>query len=130
MFEESAPIPAQSPSPAQVLAPEGEPVEFIYKGKRFHIHATLSRWRESGGWWNRIDDGGVAARKFAPSTPPAGSAEALERQSERALAHFDDGHRAIWSVEAAPEGALTTFEIELDEITGSWKIRPTSRPSL
>ena len=50
--------------------------------------------------------------------------------TDRALAHFDDGHRAIWRVEAAPEGALTTFEIELDEITGTWKIRPTSRPTL
>ena len=142
MFEESVPKPAQSPSPAQlitpaqVLAPEGEPVEFIYKGKRFHIHATLSRWRESGGWWNRIDDGGVAARKYGTSTSSTGAANSingvadLEALSERALAHFDDGHRAIWRVEAAPEGALATFEIELDEITGSWKIRPTSRPSL
>jgi len=125
MFEEPAPMPAQSPSPAQVLAPEGEPVEFIYKGKRFHIHATLSRWRESGGWWNRIDDGGVAARKAGKS-----SVDGLELLTDRALAHFDDGHRAIWRVEAAPEGALTTFEIELDEITGTWKIRPTSRPTL
>ena len=125
MFEEPAPMPVQSPSPAQVLAPEGEPVEFIYKGKRFHIHATLSRWRESGGWWNRIDDGGVAARKVGK-----GSLAGLELLTERTLAHFDDGHRAIWRVEAAPEGALATFEIELDEITGSWKIRPTSRPTL
>jgi hypothetical protein len=42
---------------------------------------------------------------------------------------FDDGGKAIWRVEAAPEGALATFEIELDEITGKWQIRPTSRPS-
>jgi hypothetical protein len=41
---------------------------------------------------------------------------------------FDDGARAIWRVEAAPVGALATFELELDEITGSWQIRPTSRP--
>jgi hypothetical protein len=42
---------------ARVIAPEGEPLEFIYKGRRFHVHAIVSRWRESGGWWNRIDDG-------------------------------------------------------------------------
>ena len=41
---------------------------------------------------------------------------------------FNDGARAIWRVEAAPVGALATFEIELDEITGHWQIRPTSRP--
>lgn len=41
---------------------------------------------------------------------------------------FDDGARAIWRVEAAPVGALATFEIELDEVTKTWLIRPTSRP--
>ena len=95
---------------ARVIAPEGEPLEFIYKGRRFHVHAIVSRWRESGGWWNRIDDGRL---KKGP----------LEDVI------FDDGGKAIWRVEAAPEGALATFEIELDEITGKWQIRPTSRPS-
>jgi hypothetical protein len=104
----------QSPlnQPARVLAPEGEPTEFLYKGRRFHIHAIVSRWRESGGWWNRIDDG----NRHAPSNE-SGEANI-----------FDDGARAIWRVEAAPEGTLTTFEIERDEITGTWQIRPTSRP--
>jgi len=95
-----------------VLAPEGEPVEFLYKGKRFHIHAIVSRWRESGGWWNRIDDG-----------------SRVHHQKHLEQTIFDDGARAIWRVEAAPVGALATFEIELDEITGRWQIRPTSRPT-
>ncbi len=100
----------QTPEGARVIAPEGEPLEFMYKGRRFHVHAIVSRWRESGGWWNRIDDGRL---KKGP----------LEDVI------FDDGGKAIWRVEAAPEGALATFEIELDEITGKWQIRPTSRPS-
>jgi len=95
---------------ARVIAPEGEPLEFMYKGRRFHVHAIVSRWRESGGWWNRIDDGRL---KKGP----------LEDVI------FDDGGKAIWRVEAAPEGMLATFEIELDEITGKWQVRPTSRPS-
>ena len=95
---------------ARVIAPEGEPLEFIYKGRRFHVHAIVSRWRESGGWWNRIDDG------------------RLQKAPLEDLI-FDDGGKAIWRVEAAPEGALATFEIELDELTGRWQIRPTSRPS-
>lgn len=95
---------------AKVLAPEGEPLEFMYKGRRFHVHAIVSRWRESGGWWNRIDDGRL---KKGP----------LEDVI------FDDGGKAIWRVEAAPEGMLATFEIELDEITGKWQVRPTSRPA-
>ncbi len=48
----------------------------------------LSRWCEAGGWWNRISDG-----KFRP----------------------DDQARALWTVEAAPIGALTTFQLERDE---------------
>ena len=113
MFElainpEPAPIPVAG---ARVLAPEGEPLEFMYKGRRFHVNAIVSRWRESGGWWNRIDDGRLANSAKEP----------LEDLI------FDDGGKAIWRVEAAPEGALTTFEIELDEITGKWQIRPTSR---
>ena len=113
MFESThTPETPAVPVVPAVLAPEGEPVEFLYKGKRFHIHAVLSRWRESGGWWNRIDDG-----------------MRLHHQKYLEQSIFDDGARAIWRVEAAPVGALATFEIELDEITGSWQIRPTSRPA-
>ena len=73
------------------------PIEFTFKGRRFRIHAVLSRWCEAGGWWNRISDG-----KFRP----------------------DDQARALWTVEAAPIGALTTFQLERDEATGQWIIRP------
>jgi hypothetical protein len=116
MFELTKdPEPASnSIADARVLAPEGEPLEFMYKGRRFHIHAIVSRWRESGGWWNRIDDGRLVD-----------SASFRNKPLEDLI--FDDGGKAIWRVEAAPEGALTTFEIELDEITGKWQIRPTSR---
>jgi len=108
MFEEAiTQNPATPPPGARVLAPEGEPIEFIYNGHKFHIHAIVSRWRESGGWWNCISDG-------------------KNRVSEENI--FDDGARAIWRVEAAPVGALAIFEIELDEVTKTWLIRPTSRP--
>ena len=111
MFEQPASDPVSlPPASARVLAPEGEPIEFLYKGRLFHVHGIVSRWRESGGWWNRIDDGRLTAQPL-----------------EQVI--FDDGARAIWRVEAAPVGALATFEIELDEITKSWQIRPTSRPS-
>jgi hypothetical protein len=72
------------------------PIEFTYRGKRFRIHAVLSRWCEAGGWWNRISDG---------------------------IYRPDDGARALWTVEAAPIGSLTTFELERDEITGSWIVK-------
>ena len=86
---------------ASEIIPAGEvlidgpttPIEFTFRGKRFRIHAVLSRWCESGGWWNRVSDG-----KYRP----------------------DDQARALWRVEAAPIGALTTFQLERDEATGQW----------
>jgi len=124
MFEQPAPnppthlaegsIPA-APAISAVLAPQGEPIEFIYKGHRFHIHNILSRWQESGGWWNRISDGNLH--------------DSVHKSAHLEQSIFNDGGRAIWRVEAAPVGALATFEIELDELTGKWIIRPTSRPA-
>jgi hypothetical protein len=29
----------------------------------------------------------------------------------------------LWTVEAAPIGALNTFQLERDEITGSWTVK-------
>jgi len=87
MFEQPASDPVPQPAGARVLAPEGDPIEFLYRGNRFHNQKHL----------------------------------------EQSI--FNDGGRAIWRVEAAPVGALATFEIELDELTGTWTIRPTSRPS-
>lgn len=81
--------------PHEILVDGVTPVEFTFRGRRFRIHAVLSRWCEAGGWWNRISDG-----MYRP----------------------DDGARALWRVEAAPVGALTTFEIERDEITGTWRV--------
>lgn len=118
---------ATSPVTARVIAPEGEPMEFIYKGRRFHVHSIVSRWRESGGWWNRIDDGRLRGshQGDARNLKNSKNLEELEELEELAL---NDGGKAIWRVEAAPIGSVATFEIELDEITGTWQIRPTSRP--
>ena len=91
----------EEPHVASEIIPAGEvlidgpttPIEFTFRGRRFRIHAVLSRWCESGGWWNRVSDG-----KYRP----------------------DDQARALWRVEAAPIGALTTFQLERDEATGQW----------
>ena len=91
-------VPAQVIPAHEVVSDGGlTPIEFTFKGRRFRIHAVLSRWCEAGGWWNRISDG-----KFRP----------------------DDQARALWTVEAAPIGALTTFQLERDETTGQWIVRP------
>jgi hypothetical protein len=80
------------------------PMEFTYRGKRFRIHSVLNRWCEAGGWWNRISDGVYRANDLSNDLP-------------------NDNARAIWRVEAAPIGAVTTFELERDEATGKWLIR-------
>jgi hypothetical protein len=115
MFENSQPRiePLAKPvGQAEISLFDGEPIEFTYRGRRYRIYAVLSRWREAGGWWNRASDG-----NYRP----------------------DDGARALWRVEAAPLGAMTTFEIEridqadltIEEAANGflWRIRPSSRPS-
>ena len=46
-------------APAHYVISDGAatPIEFTFRGKRFRIHAVLSRWCEAGGWWNRVSDG-------------------------------------------------------------------------
>ena len=90
-------VRAQIAQPGEVLADgTSGPIEFSFSGRRFRIHAVLSRWCEAGGWWNRISDGNF---------------------------HPDDQARAVWKVEAAPIGTLQTFELERDDLTGAWIIK-------
>ena len=88
------------PNAIQVESDGSAPIEFTFRGKRYRIHNVLNRWCESGGWWNRISDGVYRANDL-----------------------LDDNARAIWRVEAAPIGAVNTFELERDETTGKWLIR-------
>ena len=76
----------------------GQPVEFIYQGVRFHISEVLSSWLQSSSWWQEINSGFIT-----------------EEVSK------------YWQVEAAPIGALTTFEIQFNQGDNSWQIRPSSR---
>ena len=98
MFE----LPINQLAGSQVETDGSAPIEFTYKGRRFRIHNILNRWCEAGGWWNRISDG-------------------IYRPND--LNTLDDNSRAIWRVEAAPIGAVATFELERDEATGKWLIR-------
>ena len=76
----------------------GEPVEFIYQGVRFHINQVLTTWLQSSNWWQQIDS------------------DQINEQVSK-----------YWKVEAAPIGALTTFEIEFNQESNSWRITPSSR---
>jgi hypothetical protein len=76
----------------------GDPVEFIYQGVRFHISGVLTTWLQSNPWWQKINS------------------DQINEEVSR-----------YWQVEAAPIGALTTFEIEFNQSDNSWQIRPSSR---
>ena len=47
----------------------------------------------------------------------------VREESLTLFGFLDDGARALWTVEAAPIGALNTFQLERDEITGSWIVK-------
>jgi hypothetical protein len=102
MFERKLTSRDRGNSPAQsqisLVSENGEPVEFIYNGVRFHINQKLTTWLQSNRWWQKLDQGEIA---------------------ETVSKH--------WQVEAAPVGALTTFEIEFNQESNSWRIRPSSR---
>lgn len=83
------------PGEIEVFALGDEPVEFTWHGRRYLIHAILSRWCEAGGWWHQAGDG-----EYRP----------------------DDQARSSWRVEAAPEGALGIFDLEHDDLSGRWRL--------
>ena len=96
MFEYPDPDLAPLSGADGVVAHEGIPVEFFYKGRAFHIHALLSKWKETAEWWKHIGE------------------------SDRLPAL---GEKLYWKVEAAPIGTLQTFELERDDLTGAWIIK-------
>ncbi len=83
----------------EVICRDSSPVEFIFRGRRFRIHSVISRWHESGGWWKRLSHSGDHLT-------------------------FDDQPKAIYRVEALPLGVLATFQLERDDTTGQWSIKP------
>ena len=102
MFERKLTSGNGGNAPAQtvisLVSENGEPVEFIYNGVRFHINEKLTTWLQTNDWWKKLDQG-----------------EVKESVSK------------YWQVEAAPVGALTTFEIEFNQESNSWRITPSSR---
>ena len=104
MFERKSGANSGVNTPAQIrqLSDKGEPVEFVYQGIRFHINRVLSNYLQTNQWWKEIDSNGI-------------DDQVSEQVSK------------IWQVEAAPIGAIATFEIEYNQSSKQWQIRSTSR---
>ena len=111
MFERKLTSSSASNTPAQsgisLLSQSGEPAEFIYNGVRFHINEKLSTWLETNDWWKKLDQ-----------LDQLNQGEVCESVSK------------YWLVEAAPIGALSTFEITFNEESNTWRITPSSRVKL
>ena len=111
MFERKLTTSTPSNTPAQsvisLLSQSGEPAEFIYNGVRFHINEKLSTWLETNDWWKKLDQ-----------LDQLNQGEVCESVSK------------YWLVEAAPIGALSTFEITFNEESNTWRITPSSRVKL
>ena len=103
MFERKLGANTGVNAPAQIgqLTDKGVPVEFVYNGVRFHINEILTHWLQTNNWWQN-----------------------LENQTN---VEVEDQVIKFWQVEAAPIGAITTFEIEFNQSNNSWQIRPSSR---
>ena len=111
MFERKLATSSASNAPAQsvisLFSQSGEPAEFIYNGVRFHINEKLSTWLETNDWWKKLDQ-----------LDQLDQGEVCESVSK------------YWLVEAAPIGALSTFEITFNEESNTWRITPSSRVKL
>jgi uncharacterized protein (DUF1919 family) len=111
MFERKLTTSTASNTPAQsgisLFSQSGEPAEFIYNGVRFHINEKLSTWLETNDWWKKLDQ-----------LDQLDQGEVCESVSK------------YWLVEAAPIGALSTFEITFNEESNTWRITPSSRVKL
>ena len=111
MFERKLTSSSAANTPAQsgisLFSQSGEPAEFIYNGVRFHINEKLSTWLETNDWWKKLDQ-----------LDQLDQGEVCESVSK------------YWLVEAAPIGALSTFEITFNEESNTWRITPSSRVKL
>ena len=74
---------------------------------RFHINEKLSTWLETNDWWKKLDQ--------------------LDQLVQGVVC---ESVSKYWLVEAAPIGALSTFEITFNEESNTWRITPSSRVKL
>ena len=104
MFERKLTTKSSQNLPAKIcqIGEQGEPIEFIYQGIRFHINQVLSNYLQTNQWWKEI------------------ASNSIDDQVSEQVSK-------IWQVEAAPIGAIATFEIEYNQSSKQWQIRSTSR---
>ena len=100
------------------------PLWFDWAGRRYHVRAILSHWRERRAWWRDVLDADPEAHSSAD--PAAGS---VARREADPAAHPSDEpcsaiavaarERLVWRVEAGPARLTRTgvFDLACDEGT-------------
>ena len=80
------------------------PLWFDWAGRRYHVRAILSHWRERRAWWRDVLDADPAAH---PSDEPCSAIAVAARE------------RLVWRVEAGPARLTRTgvFDLACDEGT-------------
>ncbi len=136
------------PDPVEVLRRDGDPDQFLWRGRHYVVREVLGRWTESGQWW-RAPAVHALASGDASSEVGAGSAPApLEtapippspKWAQRAWgepapdvgasvaggAGLDDGERDWWRVEAGSGSARASgagtgvYDLCFAWSTGAW----------
>ena len=136
--------------PVEVRHRDGEPEQFVLRGRLFAVREVLARWSEAGGWWQGRELRALAAGDAASDAagergtgPGAAALAPLEtapipsspKWAQRAWgepapdvgaaigpAGLDDRERSWWRVEAGAGAASGTgvYDLCCDVATGAW----------
>ena len=87
---------------------DGEPDQFLWRGRLYVVRAVLAHWLESGAWWTGSATLALVAGADAPPEP----------------AVVDDAERELWRVEASAGRAagVGVYDLCFDWVAGAWSV--------
>jgi len=86
--------------PVEVRRRDEDPAEFLWRGRFYAVREVLSRWIETGAWWQAA----------AAGNAPAGGPLAAEREMWRVEASRGRGHGS------------GVYDLCLDWTAGGWTL--------
>lgn len=132
------------PDLVDVRRRDGEPDEFLWRGRLYVVREVLSRWTESGGWWRAAavsalssGDASTPGTAAAPAPLETAPIPSSPKWAQRAWgepapdvgasvgpAGVDDGERDWWRVEASAGRAAGSgvYDLCFDWSRGAWAL--------